>query len=526
VTPDPSAPHRRGRLAEAGADGAVLEELLAYDVPLLPLPDARSAAIPRDDEAHLAAWSGYLNEAREAGLVPALARHLPQLRFPVREGMSAAESYRRAVRQGIFPAEDDAEATGLPLARPEGVTLTLHPTLAGRFPVLVAEAREDFESLVRAFSARNEPVPVPASMGACLVKGFNNWDRLNAFRRAWEAEHSGGDWDAEWPAVVARKELYEDRFVVLSSGPYSGVPAAEAGFPEAEWRERSLRIRRDHEATHYLTLRAAGTSRNNLLDEVLADWVGLVRTFGGYDERLALLFFGLERFPAYRAGARLENYRGKPPLSDAAFEVVKRLVHGAVRNLSAVDAATPERERDGELLARRVLVFAALGLAELAAPDLPERAADLLPPPSPRLSLSVPPDLDGVARAGEEFVRFAERCRLPAKTVADLRVVLDEVLSNVVKYAFEGKERLPIDVEAVLAESALQITVADRGREFDPLSKSEPDVGAPMSERPIGGLGILLVKRLTDSQAWTRTEGVNRLTLTKNLGGPDVRTGR
>jgi anti-sigma regulatory factor (Ser/Thr protein kinase) len=502
-------------LRAAGAPEAVLDELLAYDAPLLPGDAARSAPIPEDDERHLEAWGRYLEEAAAAGVVPALARRLPQLRFPVREGISATESYRAATREGIFPADGDPEASGLPLVRPDLVSLTLHPTLAGRFPVLVAGERPDFENLVRAFAARNEPVPVPASMGACLVKGFNNWDRLNTWRASWEAAHPDGDWEAEWPAVVERKELYEDRFVVLSSGPYSGVPAADAGFPEPEWRDLSLRIRRDHEATHYLTLRAAGLSRNNLLDEVLADWVGLVRTFGRYDERLALLFFGLERYPAYREGARLENYRGKPPLSDAAFDVVKRLVHDAVRNLAAVDAETPRALRDGPALARRVLLLASYSLAELAAPGLSGRLARLAP--SPDLALEVRPDLDGVAAAGEAFARFAADHGVPGRTIADLRVVLDEILSNVVKYAFGKRRKTPIGLEARVSEGLLTLTVADRGRAFDPLARAEPDVAAPLPERPVGGLGILLVKRLTDSQSWTRAGGVNRLTLTKRL---------
>ena len=507
---------RADLLRTAGAEGTVLDEILAYDVPLLPEEAARSSRIPADDEPHLEAWEGYLRESRTEGVVPALARRLPQLRFPIRDGISATASYRAATREGAFPAEDDPEAPGLPLVRPDLVSLTLHPTLAGRFPVLVAGERVDFESLVRAFAARNEPVPVPPSMGACLVKGFNNWDRLNARRRAWEAANPDGDWSTEWPAVVARKELYEDRFVILSSGPYSGVPAADAGFSGTEWRDLSLRIRRDHEATHYLTLRAAGLSRNNLLDEVLADWVGLVRTFGRYDERLALLFFGLERYPAYREGARLENYRGKPPLSDAAFGIVKRLVHDAVMNLAAVEAETPDGARDGPGLARRVLVLASLSLAEIAAPGLSARLGGMASPVAD-LSLEVRPDLDGVASAGEAFGRFAADNGVPGRTIADLRVVLDEVLSNVVKYAFGKKRKLPIGLSAGIAGGLLTLTVSDRGRAFDPLSRREPDVAAPLPERPVGGLGILLVKRMTDTQSWTRAHGVNRLTLTKRL---------
>jgi len=507
-----------GLLRLFGADEAALPELLAYDVPLLSVETARGVEIPAADEAHLVAWSSYLAEAGEIGLLPALCRRLPQLRFPVRPGMSEVESYRAATRRGVFPEEGDPEATGLPLRRPEGVTLTLHPTLAGRVPVLVANDRRDFESLVRALSARNEPVAVPTSMGACLVKGFNNWDRLNSFRARWEAEHPDGEWDEAWPGIVAKKELYEDRFVILSSGPYSGIPAADAGFREDEWADLSLRIRRDHEATHYLTLRTAGLSRNNLLDEVLADWVGLLRTFGRYREDLALLFLGLERFPAYRDGARLENYRGKPPLGETAFEVVKRLARAAIANLATLDSDAPPGTRDGAVLARRLLLLASQPLVSLAALDFPARAAALLPPPPAVLSLELSPDLEEVARAGEAFEAFAAGEGLAAEWVSGLRVVLDEVLSNVVKYAFGSGERPPIGLKVVLFEGLLEIILSDSGRTFDPLARPDPAVTAPLSERPVGGLGILLVKRLTDAQAWERRGDRNVLFLRRRVG--------
>src|SRR5207237_7151624 len=132
-------------------------------------------------------------------------------------------------------------------------------------------------------------------------------------------------WSEEFRALVPKKELYEDRFIILSTGPYSGVPAERTGFSEDVWLPLSLSIRREHEATHYFTLRAAGTMRNNLVDELVADFVGLVRTFGRYREDLALLFFGLEDFPAYREGGRLQTYRGT--LSAAAFARAKSLAH-------------------------------------------------------------------------------------------------------------------------------------------------------------------------------------------------------
>ncbi len=357
---------RRRALRAAGACGEVLEELLAYGTPLIPAGRAALLAeMSFPDEPQTEVWSGYAEAAERDGAIPVLRRVLPQLSYPIRAGISGTEGYRATTLRGQAP-ELDAEATGLPLRRPEEVTLRVHPTLVGSVPILVAPDRGDFESLVRALSSRNEPVAVPPSMGACLVRGLNNWDRVRRFRVRWEAENPGRSWDDGFRELVPRKELYQDRFILLSTGPYSGLPAAETGLAEEEWLAASLSVRREHEMTHYFTLRVVGSARNNLVDELIADYVGLVLTFGTYRADLALRFFGLEAYPACRAGSRLEIYRGKPPLSDEAFSLARRLVHDAVRNLARLDEALRSSPPGGPALSRLVLELASLGLEELA----------------------------------------------------------------------------------------------------------------------------------------------------------------
>ncbi len=321
-------------LRSHGADEDVAAELLAYNAP--GCEDGRLDALdlPLDDEPHLAAWREYERDAERLGVFPALARRLIQLRFPIARGVSQSEGYRAATRRGVWPA---ADAPGLALSRPEAVSLEIHATPGGRLPVIVVGERQDFEALVRALSARNEPEPIPRSLGACLVSGLNNWDRVLAHRRRVEAERGGAMDEAEWAAELGRlgprKELYQDRLILLSSGPYSAVPAAALGMDEETWRRLSLVIRREHECTHYFTRRALGFMRDNVFDEILADLAGLGAAFGRYDAPLALRFLGLERHPHYRAGGRLESYLGRPPLSPRAQEVLRSLVVAAVHNL-------------------------------------------------------------------------------------------------------------------------------------------------------------------------------------------------
>jgi hypothetical protein len=362
---------RRSVLDACGADDDSAERLLAYnETPYDPrLLEGR--AWPMPDEAHLAAWDEYARDAAGMGVVAALRPRLLQLRFPVAAGISGTDDYRAATRKGIAPADGPGPA----LVAPERLELSLHPTMAGRVPVLVAGVREDFVTLVRVFSARNEPIDVPDAMGACIVTGLNNWDRVRRHRETFEAGRGTPD-DAEWLAefkanLAPRPELYQDRFILLSSGPYSAVPAADLGLAEEAWRARSLAIRREHECTHYLTYRAFGRMRNNLLDELIADFAALAQVDGRYDAGLALRFFGLEGYPRWREGGRLQSYLGDPPLPPAATAVLRTLVFRAARNLESFADARPPRGR-GEI-ARVVLALAGLTLEELASDEMPAR---------------------------------------------------------------------------------------------------------------------------------------------------------
>ena len=364
---------RMDLLASYGASGSEIEELLTYDTnafdehrtdspPVLPLPA----------ESHVAAWERYALEAAEASAFAALQRRLVQLRFPIREGISQTEPYRAATLRGA-PTEGMTEASGLVLARPDELRLLVHPSPAGQIPVLIPGGRADFVALVRALTMRNEPGPVPGSMGACMVSGLNNWDRILEHRRRWEAE--GGDrsetgWQEEFRRLVPHKELYQDRFLILSDGPYSDVSAGEMGFTEQEWQRTSTTIRLEHECTHYFTLRVFSSMRNNLLDELIADYAGITAAAGRYRADWFLRFMGLESFPAYREGGRLQNYRGQPPLSEGAFRVLQGLVKDASENLERSDTGHPPpgqpEERAGTLLA-----LTGFRLEDLAGPRAP-----------------------------------------------------------------------------------------------------------------------------------------------------------
>jgi hypothetical protein len=370
-TPETSRAFRDRVLRSCGAAPAVVEELLAYGAP----PGGGESApvsVPLADEPHVETWRRYEAEALDAGAIGALWPHFVQLRFPIEAGISGQDAYRRATRQGRFE-EADAFCPGLVLRHPERIELRVCETMGGRVPVLVAGDRDDFVALVRAFTERNEPAVVPQAMGACLVRGLNNWSRLSEYRAAWESRQAeaggGGQWSEEFQRLSGRKEQYQDRLVILSRGPYSAVASADVGLDEGDWLARSLVVRREHEFTHYFTYRVFGSIRSHVFDELIADFVGIISAFGRYRSDLALRFLGLEAYPASRPDGRLGVYRGQPPLSDAAMTEVSSLAVRAAGNLAAIDAACLISPSELPALGRLTLVLFSLSLEELASVD-------------------------------------------------------------------------------------------------------------------------------------------------------------
>ncbi len=364
-TPDDA---RRSNLASAGARGEVVDELLRYGASLADVAGRRGAPIPHDDEPHVGSWVGYEAEARATGALSSLQKRFVQLRCPIRAGISEDADYRAATRQGLF---DRAAAfpAGPDYLQPDQMLLSIVPTMAGRVPVLTIDDRADFERVVQALTSRNEPSPVPPSMGACMVSGLINWDRVRRHREGWQRAHpAAGDaeWSQEFTWLAGQKPLYQDRLIILARGPYSGVdPGADGQSPDG-WLDRSLVIRREHECAHYFTWRVFGTIRTHVFDELLADFVGLVRAYGTYSGSLARRCLGIEGVLAPGVGRRLDNYRGQPPVSAAAFDVLEALARTATGNLERAWSSRRSAPHHPEALARLSWALCHLTLDDLA----------------------------------------------------------------------------------------------------------------------------------------------------------------
>jgi anti-sigma regulatory factor (Ser/Thr protein kinase) len=135
-------------------------------------------------------------------------------------------------------------------------------------------------------------------------------------------------------------------------------------------------------------------------------------------------------------------------------------------------------------------------------------------------TLDVPGTPDGLREAERAFDEFASGHGLTNNDTWPFHVALDEILSNIVKYGFSGQEATGrIEIELRLETDALEMVILDDAPPFDPLEAARPDAGLALEERPIGGLGIEIVRRLMDVVEYQREDsGHNRLTLRRRLG--------
>ena len=106
----------------------------------------------------------------------------------------------------------------------------------------------------------------------------------------------------------------------------------------------------------------------------------------------------------------------------------------------------------------------------------------------------------------------------PNKIKFQIDVAVEEIFVNIANYAYENNDgkatvRVEIDPENI----AVDITFIDNGIPYDPLKRVDPDTSLDAESRPIGGLGIFMVKKSMDDVKYEYINGHNILTIRKNI---------
>lgn len=115
----------------------------------------------------------------------------------------------------------------------------------------------------------------------------------------------------------------------------------------------------------------------------------------------------------------------------------------------------------------------------------------------------------------DEVQSFVEKAftqnKIPEKDIHRFLIAFDEIFSNICRHS--GAQE--VTVECRVNEERADLVFEDDGMEFNPLTNPRPDVRKPIESRKPGGLGIYMVQKLMDETSYERTDGKNRLTLTK-----------
>jgi Amt family ammonium transporter len=134
------------------------------------------------------------------------------------------------------------------------------------------------------------------------------------------------------------------------------------------------------------------------------------------------------------------------------------------------------------------------------------------------LQMSVKNDLSEIATINATFGEFAKEHNLPTKIRRRMSVAFDDLLNNVISYAFQDEDEHEVEIRAELTGDRLTVTISDDGIPFNPLGITVPDTSASLEEREVGGLGIHLVRNMADDISYQRRIDRNVLSVVMHVG--------
>ena len=133
--------------------------------------------------------------------------------------------------------------------------------------------------------------------------------------------------------------------------------------------------------------------------------------------------------------------------------------------------------------------------------------------------LTVEATVENIGTVTDFINEELERLDFPMKAQMQIDIAVDELFSNIARYAYgSGVGKATVRFEEKPDSDAIAITFIDEGKPFNPLETPEPDTTLSADERKIGGLGIFLVRKTMDGVSYKYEDGQNRLTILKNRG--------
>ena len=118
----------------------------------------------------------------------------------------------------------------------------------------------------------------------------------------------------------------------------------------------------------------------------------------------------------------------------------------------------------------------------------------------------------------EAFVEeIADELHLPPELTMNFNLVLEEMVSNVIFYAYPEEKERPIILTATADGKTISLTITDEGHAFDPTAREDVDMSVNPADRQIGGMGIYITRQIMDEVTYQRLDGRNVLTMKKKI---------
>ena len=126
-------------------------------------------------------------------------------------------------------------------------------------------------------------------------------------------------------------------------------------------------------------------------------------------------------------------------------------------------------------------------------------------------------DIQEVPQLAAFIDEVAEECNIDMALTMSLNLAMEEAVVNVMNYAYPAGTVGNVDIDAEFDNGTLTFVLSDSGTPFDPTQANDPDLTLQAEDRPIGGLGIFLVRQIMDQVEYHYRDGKNILTLSKNI---------
>ena len=133
------------------------------------------------------------------------------------------------------------------------------------------------------------------------------------------------------------------------------------------------------------------------------------------------------------------------------------------------------------------------------------------------LTLHVPGTMEAIHPATVQAEAWLAEQQVSFEAMYLVSLAIEELVTNCIKYGYQDANGHTIDFLLSVDEGVLSLEVVVDGNPFNPLDAPRPDLSLPPEKRPIGGLGLHLLRELADGMRYERREGTNRLRLTKRM---------